>query len=178
MWTGPLDVGCSLVGRYCPSLQFNGSLSCYSVPSDGGKGTEKGGRRSRPALPLVPRPLCRLPTLSVASVCTMGSSLPPSLPSLPCDFDRLYRTFTSTAHSRGVGGGSPAASVVSQIHLWGPVCHNKHHTPHIVSVNLVDDRVVVPARPVRSSEYPAVVSTLSRHFRLCRPGGSLGALSP
>lgn len=73
---------------------------------------------------------------------------------------------------------SPAASVVSQIHLWGPVCHNTHHTPHIVSVNLVDDRVVVPARPVRSSEYPAVVSTLSRHFRLRRPGGSLGALSP
>lgn len=128
MWTGPLDVGCSLVGRYCPSLQFNGSLSCYSVPSDGGKGTEKGGRRSRPALPLVPRPLCRLPTLSVVSVCTMGSSLPPSLPSLPCDFDRLYRTFTSTAHSRGVGGGIPGSLGGLSNPLMGACL--SFHTPH------------------------------------------------
>lgn len=40
--------GRSLVGRYCPSLEFNGSLSCCPVPSDDGKGTEKGAGGAHP----------------------------------------------------------------------------------------------------------------------------------
>lgn len=53
---------------------------------------------------------------------------PPSLPSLPCDFDRLYRTFTSTAHSRGVGGEIPGSLGGLSNPLMGACL--SFHTPH------------------------------------------------
>lgn len=145
----------SLGGRYCPCLEFNGSPSlseCPVRPRRRREGQRKGGRRSRPALPLLPRPLCRLSTLSVVPVCTIGSSLP-----LPCHLCRATLTACivplPVPHSRGVVE-SPAASAVSQARIW---VYLSYHTPHIVSVNLVDERVVAPARPVCSSECPAVV---------------------